>query len=167
MIIRPETTADLDGIRRVEIDAFANHPVSRQTEHLIVDALRDAGALTISLVAEDEGDIVGHVAFSPILIDGAEGRWFTLGPVGVLPARQRQGIGSKLIEAGLDALRRLGAEGCVLVGPPDYYRRFGFRTTDSLIFPNIPPEYFLILPLSGAVPRGEIAIHPAFFVEPK
>lgn len=164
MIIRQETPFDFDAIRHVEIQAFANHPFSRQTEHLIVDALRDAGALSLSLVADDGGSVVGHVAFSRVLIDGAEVGWYTLGPIGVLPDRQKQGIGSRLIDEGIKALRNLGANGCCLVGEPNYYRRFGFRNTPDLGIPGVPPEYFMCLPLSGEIPRGSVALHPAFFV---
>lgn len=164
MIIRPEKPSDLEAIRHVHIKAFANHPFSKQTEHLIVDALRDANALTISLVAEDRGNVIGHIAFSPVSITGLDSGWHTLGPVGVLPNRQRQGIGSRLIEEGIKALRQSGAKGCVLVGDPNYYRRFGFRNMPSLGIQGIPPEYFMCLPFTGHIPQGNVTLHPAFFV---
>ena len=164
MIIRTETPQDYDAIKQVNIDAFANHPFSQQTEHLIVAALRDAGALTISLVAEDNGQVVGHIAFSPALIDGNDLNWFTLGPIADAPNRQKQGIGSRLIEAGLEALRQLGANGCLLVGDPAYYLRFGFRHSQSLSVEHVPPEYFMCLPLAGEIPHGAVSHHPAFYV---
>ena len=163
MIIRPETPQDYDAIQQINMDAFADHPFSHQTEHLIVTALRDAGALTISLVAEDEGVVVGHIAFSPALIDGKDLNWFTLGPIAVAPNRQRQGVGSRLIEAGLEALRQIGANGCLLVGDPAYYLRFGFRHSQSLSVDHVPPEYFMCLPLAGEIPHGAVSHHPAFY----
>lgn len=164
MIVRPEAARDFAAIQTINIDAFADQPFSQQTEHLIVNALRDAGALTISLVAEDEGQVVGHIAFSPALIDGEDLKWFTLGPIAVSPTRQRQGIGSRLVEAGIEALRQLGANGCLLVGDPAYYLRFGFRHSQSLSVHDVPPEYFMCLPLAGEIPHGAVTHHPAFYV---
>lgn len=166
-IIRLETPADIDAIQTVNIDAFANHPISHQTEHLIVNALRKANVLMLSLVAELDGKVVGHIAFSPTPINGGDLSWFTLGPIAVLPAYQKNGIGSQLINAGLDAMKSLGAKGCSLVGDPNYYQRFGFRHSDSLSIPGVPAEYFMCLPFADHIPRGEVAIHPAFFVTAK
>lgn len=164
MLIRPEEPSDCAAVRKINIGAFANHPFSHQTEHLIVDELRRAGALTVGLVAEDHGEVVGCIAFSPALIDGADLQWFTLGPVAVAPDRQRQGIGSLLVEAGLTALRQLGARGCVLVGDPNYYERFGFRHSTLLSVHGVPAEYFLCLSFAGEVPAGVVTHHPAFSV---
>lgn len=162
MTIRPETPDDLHAIENVHIAAFANHPYSRQTEHLIVNALRAAQALTVSLVAEVGGEVVGHVAFSPIRINGHDCAWFILGPVGVLPHRQRQGIGQELIREGLKAIRSLGAEGCVLVGEPGYYSRFGFTHNAALVVEGVPAEYFMCLPMAGQIPGGSVSHHAAF-----
>ena len=162
--IRHEIAADVDAIQTINMEAFANHPISHQTEHLIVNALRDAGALTLSLVAEDAGEVVGHIAFSRALIDGNDLKWFTLGPIAVAPNRQRQGIGSRLVETGIETLRRLGANGCQLVGDPAYYLRFGFRHSQSLTVEHVPPEYFMCLPLAGEIPHGAVTHHPAFYV---
>lgn len=114
MLIRSEKDTDLAAIRNIHIAAFANQPYSLQNEHLIVDALRNAGALSVSLVAEVDGVAVGHVAFSPAWIDGQDCGWFVLGPVGVLPELQRRGIGRGLIEDGLKILRDRRARGCVV-----------------------------------------------------
>lgn len=164
LAIRPEAPADIDAIDRVTRAAFLNHPHSRQTEQFIVLALRAAGALSVSLVAEEDGQLVGHVAFSPVRID-AGGRetagWYGVGPLSVAPARQRQGIGSALMRAGLDRLRALGAQGCVLVGEPVYYRRFGFAADPALTLAEVPPQYFQALVL-GAPARGAVTFHPAF-----
>jgi putative acetyltransferase len=107
MEIRSENSRDHDAITAILIEAFADHPYSHQTEHLIVDALRRAKALSVSLVAETDKQVVGHIAFSPVTIDGEDCRWFALGPVAVARRLQRRGIGRQLIEAGLNALRSL------------------------------------------------------------
>jgi putative acetyltransferase len=164
VIIRSEVSSDYPAIRRVHIEAFANHPYSHQTEHLIVDTLRDASALTISQVAEIDGAIVAHIAFSPITMNGEDVRWFIVGPVGVLPSLQRRGIGSALVNRGLQLLRASGAHGCMLVGPPEYYKRFGFRHEPALLVEGVPPEVVLCLPFSGSVPAGKVEHHEAFFV---
>jgi putative acetyltransferase len=164
MTIRPETARDYDAIRQIHIAAFANHPYSHQTEHLIVDALRAAGALSDSLVADIEGDVVGHIAFSPAKLDGKDSAWFVLGPVGVRPALQRQGIGKELVKQGLAVLRSLGAQGCVLVGDPAYYFRFGFAHHPTLVLDGVPPKYFLCLSMTNSVPHATVAHHAAFSV---
>lgn len=91
-------------------------------------ALRKANALTISLVAE-QAQVVGHIAFSPVIISDGTLGWFGVGPVSVLPSFQKQGIGRSLIESGLSLLRERGAACCVLLGEPTFYRRFGFVKT--------------------------------------
>ncbi len=164
MNIRPETPADTEAIRRVNVEAFQNHPVSRQTEHLIVEELRRAGALEISLVAEEDGQVLGHIAFSRATVGGRDLGWRLLGPVAVLPGHQRKGVGSSLVRAGLDELRALGAAGCVLVGDPAYYTRLGFRQCRGLSWPGVPEQYVLCLPLGGEEPEGELGCHPAFYV---
>ncbi len=164
MIVRPETADDYDAIRRIHIAAFANHPYSHQTEHLIVDALRASGALSVSLVAEVNGSVVGHIAFSPVKIGGMDCTWFALGPIGVLPGFQRQGVGKGLIAEGLGAIRSLGAQGCVLVGEPAFYNRFGFRSDPALTMEGVPPQYLLCLPMTGETPKGCVSHHPAFSV---
>ena len=164
-VIRPENDRDYDAIRRLLIAAFADHPYSHQTEHLIVEALRSAGAVTVALVAEIDGAVVGHIAFSPGQIGGVDGGWYTLGPVAVLPEYQRKGIGTALVNAGLEAIRGLGAQGCVLVGDPAYYTRFGFRNDPGLTMNGVPPQYLFCLPMDSQVPQGEVTHHPAFFVK--
>lgn len=162
MIIRPEMADDVPAIRAVTAAAFKGMLYSSGTEATIVDALRDAGVLTLSLVAEKQGRIVGHVAFSPVTINGEAGRWFGLGPVSVEPAEQRRGIGQALIREGLERLRATGAEGCVLLGDPAYYRRFGFNSDTKLRYGDVPPEYFQRLSFTGVEPEGEVAYHAGF-----
>ena len=123
--IRPETPSDEDAIEQVTRRAFLSHPYSHQTEQFIIRALRADHALSVSLVAEDAGRIVGHIAFSLVTIgDGVTG-WYGLGPISVEPDLQRRGIGRALMERGLAELRKIGANGCVLVGDPAFYTRFG------------------------------------------
>ena len=162
VIVRPETDRDIDGIREVNVAAFAGHPFSQQTEHLIVEALRAAGALEVSLVAESDSEVLGHIAFSAAGIGGSSMGWFLLGPVAVMPARQGEGIGRALVEAGLEALRARGACGCVLVGDPAFYGRFGFRQCPGVAWHGVPDENVLCLPMSGEMPAGEVAHHRAF-----
>lgn len=165
--IRPETANAVDSIREVNIEAFRNHPVSRQTEHLIVDALRSAGSLDISLVAVRDERVVGHIAFSAAGVGESETGWFILGPVAVLPDVQGEGIGTALVEAGLSELRTRNASGCVLVGDPGFYGRFGFTAFPELVYEGVPQKYVLALPFGDAVPSGGIHAHAAFEVEPE
>jgi putative acetyltransferase len=165
MIIRKERSTDLESITKVTIEAFKNHPISRQTEHFIVNALRSADALIISLVAEINGPIVGHIAFSPITISDGTAEWYGLGPVSVLPEYQRQGIGKALINNGLSLLKNMGAQGCALVGPPEYYKKFGFKNYPEMIHEGIPQEVFLTLPFTEKVPKGIVVFHEGFKAE--
>lgn len=160
--LRPERPADERSIRGLTFAAFQGMPYAEGDEHELVDQLRAVGALTISLVAEIEGRVVGHVAFSPAAAsDGAEG-WFALGPVSVAPGHQRSGIGSALIRRGLDELARSGAAGCILVGDPAYYGRFGFEPAPAIAPPGQPAEYFQVKVLNGPAPAGVVRFHAAF-----
>jgi putative acetyltransferase len=167
VIVREETAGDVAAIGHVNLEAFKTLAISNQTEHLIVEALRDAGALEISLVAEQDGAVVGHIAFSRATIGDASRDWYLLGPVAVLPALHRRGIGSALVEAGLERLRERGARGCALVGDPAYYNRLGFIQTPGVTCPGVPDENVLCLRLGGTMPEGELRYHPAFLVEPE
>ena len=168
--IRAERPDDVDVVRRLEHAAFLGHPHhapgQAPVEPLIVDALRDAGALTLSLVAEVNRELVGHIAFSPVVVGGPQGAsngWYGLGPVAVRPDQQRQGIGAALVQDGVRRLRsRDDSGGVVLVGEPDYYGRFGFRAEACLTYPGVPPEFFLCLPFGDGVPSGTVTYHPAF-----
>lgn len=162
LTIRDEEPRDIASIAALTRAAFEGHPHSNDTEHLIIAALRRCGALTISLVAQESDCIVGHVAFSPVTIADGSPYWYGLGPVSVAPERQRRGIGSTLIEHGLARLSELGATGCVVLGEPKYYQRFGFVCDPQLAYAGVPPEYFLALPLGSARAAGEVRYHEAF-----
>ena len=163
MIIRRERPEDAEAIGALTAVAFEGHPYSDGSEPKIIERLRRLGQLSLSLVAEDEGQIVGHVAFSPATLSGGEGGWYGVGPISVAPSRQRGGIGSALIREGLTILKGVGAQGFALAGDPAYYRRFGFAAVPQLQTTGVPPEFFLVLPLHGAAPSGIVAFHPAFF----
>jgi len=160
--IRRETDADIDAITAVTLAAFKTLEVSNQTEHFIIKALRAANALTISLVAETNGGIVGHIAFSPVTLSDGTQNWYGLGPVSVLPEYQRKGIGKALIQEGLARLKNLNARGCCLVGHPDYYRRFGFKNMQGFVFEGVPPEVFMALTFDEYTPQGNVAFHEGF-----
>lgn len=164
MIIRPETTNDYEAITQVTLAAFTGKFSDNPTEHLIVKGLREAGALSLSLVAEMDGRIVGHVAFSKVTINSEDQGWYGLGPISVQPDLQKQGIGSRLIQAGLARIREIGTRGCVLEGDPNYYHRFGFKSYPHLIYEGAPaPQYFMALPFYDEVPSGKVEFHPAFY----
>ncbi|WP_246347475.1 GNAT family N-acetyltransferase [Brevundimonas basaltis] len=162
MIVRPEKPEDIPSIRTLTDAAFVGVEHSSRTEAAIVDALRAADALTLSLVAELQGSIIGHVGFSPVLIDGRDIGWSGLGPVSVSPGLQRGGVGSALIKQGLDKLARRGAQGCVVLGDPDYYGRFGFSSDHALRYGDVPAGYFQSLLLAGELAAGEVTYHAAF-----
>lgn len=163
--IRDETDADVSAIRDVTAAAFQTLEISNHTEQHVIAALRAARALTLSLVAERDGRVVGHIAFSPVTLSDGTRNWYGLGPVSVLPAYQRQGIGTALIKEGLSRLKNLNAQGCCLVGLPEYYRRFGFENRPGLVHEGVPQEVFLALSFNGHVPEGTVTFHEAFKAE--
>jgi putative acetyltransferase len=160
--IRPEEPRDWEAIDAVIEAAFRDAPHADHTEQFIVRALRKAGALSVSLLAQLDGAVVGHVAASPVTTSDASIGWFGIGPVSVHPDYQGRGIGSQLMERVLLELRGLGAAGCVVLGEPAYYGRFGFRHEPQLIFPDAPSEYFQAIVFGPTLPRGVVAYHEAF-----
>jgi putative acetyltransferase len=160
--IRAERTADTEAIASLTEAAFKDIPYSSHTEQHIVSALRRCNQLTVSLVALDYGVVVGHVAISPVTISSGASGWYGLGPISVLPKRQRRGIGSKLMRAAIAQLQRAGAAGCVVLGDPSYYGQFGFKNQDALELPGVPREYFQALLFAGEIPSGRVGYHEAF-----
>lgn len=161
--IRNECPNDAPAISALTAAAFRDVRYSDGTEVAIVERLRADGDLALSLVAENmDGAIVGHVAFSPVAISDGTTGWYGLGPVSVIPLRQRSGIGSGLIEEGLARLTAMGAKGCVVLGEPAYYGRFGFRHDPRLVYPGPPAEYFQVLTLAGEAPAGTVSYARAF-----
>ncbi|MGY3884362.1 GNAT family N-acetyltransferase [Aeromonas aquatica] len=162
ILIRPEVGTDHDAIEAVTVAAFLEAPHTDHNEQQIIRDLRVAGALSLSLVAEREGQVVGHLCFSPVTItDGSQG-WFGLGPIAVSPALHGKGVGSRLMAAGLAALEANGAAGCVVLGDPGFYGRFGFLADERLVLPGIPPEYFMARRFRDEQARGEVSYHAAF-----
>jgi len=162
IVIRNETHEDVCAIYEVTIAAFKTLEISNHTEQFIIEALRAAKALTVSLVAEMDGRVIGHIAFSPVTISDGTPNWYGLGPVSVLPQHQRKGIGKTLIREGLSRLKDMNARGCCLVGHPEYYKKFGFRNTPGLGVEGVPPEFFFALSFDGHVPQGTVTFHEAF-----
>lgn len=160
--IRDETDDDASQITELTIAAFKSLEISNHTEQFIIDALRSANALTVSLVATVNGRVVGHIAFSPVTISDGTQNWYGLGPLSVLPELQRRGIGGALILEGMSRLRKLGAGGCCLVGHPEYYTRFGFKNTPGLLLEGVPVEVFFAQTFGDHTPQGRVDFHSAF-----
>lgn len=160
--IRAERPGDVGAIGGIIGSAFSGMPYADGDEADLVEVLRARDALSVSLVAEREGTIVGYVAISPARTpDGALG-WYALGPLAVLPSHQRCGIGSALVHAGLEAISELGASGCILTGDPAYYPRFGFKLSPQNAPPGESAEFFMVKLLRGQLPVGPIRFHEAF-----
>lgn len=162
VVIRNESEADIGAITDVTVAAFNTLEISNHTEQFVIEALRAANVLTLSLVAEVDGQVVGHIAFSPVAISDGTRDWYGLGPVSVLPQYQREGIGKALIREGLSRLKALNARGCCLVGHPQYYRQFGFETIPGLVLEGVPQEVFFALSFDGRFPQGTVTFHEGF-----
>ena len=162
MTISKERPQDIEAISRLTEAAFRNEEYSSHTEHFIVNALRRTGQLSISLMAAEHDEILGHVAISPVSISSGVTGWYGLGPISVRPDRQGKGIGSALMWAALQQLRQQGAAGCVVLGDPAYYGRFGFKAHPGLELPDVPPEYFQALSFTGELPVGVVKYAAAF-----
>jgi putative acetyltransferase len=160
--IRSERRSDESAIRALTAAAFAPKKFRSHTEAAIIDALRRDGHLCLSLVAEVEGTIVGHAAFSPVTIGEARSGWFGLGPISVRPDWQRQGIGKALIAHGLELLKQLDAKGCALIGDPAYYSRSGFQSDGRVTYGALDRRYVQRIVFTGPAPVGELIYAPAF-----
>jgi putative acetyltransferase len=162
ILIRDEKNTDFAIISEITIEAFKSMEISNHTEQFIIEALRSAKALTVSLVAEVNGLVVGHIAFSPVIMSDGTKDWYSLGPVSVHPEFQRKGIGKALIQEGLSRLKNLKAKGCCLVGHPQYYRQFGFKNVEGLVHEGIPQEVFFALSFDENIPQGNVTFHEGF-----
>jgi putative acetyltransferase len=160
--IRVEQPNDIKSIHEVTVAAFLNAPHTDHTEQFIVSSLRESAALSISLVAEEDDRVVGHVALSPVTISDGTPNWYGLGPLSVLPKQQGKGIGLQLMNAAIQELKNTKANGCVLLGDPNYYRRFGFTAKKGLMLADVPPEYFQALVFHGDLPQGNVSYHESF-----
>jgi putative acetyltransferase len=162
IVIRNETESDIKAISEITKAAFENLAISQHTEQFIVDALRDANVLSVSLVAVAGNRVVGHIAFSPVAISDGSPGWYGLGPISVQPELQKQGIGKSLMQEGLARLKLMGAKGCILVGDPGYYERFGFRSPKDLVIEGVPQQFVLALPFNESRAIGNVVFHEAF-----
>ncbi|MFT4089862.1 MAG: N-acetyltransferase [Asticcacaulis sp.] len=162
MQIEDEQSGDAPLISALTTAAFRDAPHSDQRESAIIIGLRDAGALTLSLVVRKGAELIGHIAFSPVRLTGVSGDWYGLGPVSVAPEHQRQGIAAGLIREGLRRIQAGGAAGCTVVGDPAYYQRFGFRHFPTLSYAGIPDEYVMGLGFHDTRPSGQLSYHAAF-----
>ncbi len=160
--IRPERPQDCAAIRTVTEAAFAEAGHSDGTEADIVERLRAAGDLALSLVAEDEAGIVGHAAVSPVTVSDGSQHWYGLGPIGVLPRVRSRGIGTALMQRAIADMRERGAHGIVVLGEPEFYGRFGFEADPRLAYPGATGGYFQRLVMEGEPPRGTVRYAPAF-----
>jgi putative acetyltransferase len=160
--IRPESPDDVSAISRITELAFRTNPHSNNTEQFIIEELRRSGALDLSLVAEVDKQVVGHIAFSTVEISDGSLHWYALGPIAVTPELQGRGIGQALVNAGLAALRGLNAAGCVLVGSPKFYGRFGFRNCPELTMDGVPQMYIQSLNFGAHSATGKVKHHAAF-----
>ena len=161
--VRTETAADIAAIHSVEASAFG-----REDEAALADALRELNQDFISLVATVGDEIVGHVCFSRVGIEGMSGggRYLALAPLAVLPDHQRRGIGSMLVRAGVDECRRWNVDAVFVVGDPRYYSRFGFQSGSELGVQcefDVPDDAFRVIELSPAsMGRGVLRYPPPF-----
>jgi putative acetyltransferase len=157
-IVRREKPEDVAEIRRVNEQAFG-----QAAEADLVDALRAGGQATLSLVAVEDGRVVGHIFFSPVAIESAGKTFPALGlaPMAVLPEWQRRGIGSLLVETGLAECRKAGCECVVVLGHPEYYPRFGFRPASRYGIQSeydVPDEVFMLIELRADALQGRAGL---------
>lgn len=164
----PETMARIaESMKAAGMDMAALAKAAEESggpgEVAVIAKLRADGALSLSLVGELDGGIIAHIAFSPMQIATDSRTWFQLGPVSVIPERQHAGHGSALIRDGLRRLQEMGAAGCVLLGYPPYYARFGFELDAALTYGGNPNPALQRIVFHGPPPQGEISLHSAFF----
>ncbi|MGP6174033.1 GNAT family N-acetyltransferase [Corynebacterium sp. A21] len=161
--IRREAEADITAIRHIVARSYEQAEYSAHNLPKIVESLRDADVLSLSLVAIQGLDLAGYIAASPITISDGTGGWYGLGPVAVDPEYQNAGIGRALMEAALKELREGGAGGVVSLGDPEFYLRFGFRKIEGLAFRNAPEGQLLALNLGDSTtPQDFVSYHAAF-----
>jgi putative acetyltransferase len=158
MIIRQENPEDLPGIRHVNETAFG-----RPNEADLVDALRRNGKVILSLVAEQDGRIRGHILFSPVTIDSGTNSFDAVGlaPLAVLPQYQKSGVGSLLVQHGLDQCRSLGHDCIVVLGHPEYYPRFGFVSASRYGVKceyQVPDDVFMLIELREGTMKGRAGV---------
>lgn len=161
-MIRDEKASDEAAIYNLTACAFADMPYSDGREPDIINALRQAEDLHVSLVLEKDDKIIGHIAFSPVKISGQTGLWYGLGPVSIDAECRRQGYAKMLIAEGLSRIREKGAKGAVLIGNPDVYGGSGFVSTGSLTYGELDTAYVQQHVFDGETISGDITYAPGF-----
>ena len=163
LILRTETINDITAIENVIIAAFSQSLHGLKNENKLISQLRADQALVLSVVAEVNERIVGHVAFSKInLADQSLEDWYILAPLSVIPEFQKQSLGKQLLKSGLAGIKKKGAKGCFCVGDIGYYGRFGFSSNHGLVLEGIPKEHILAQNFSSEHPKGMVILAPAF-----
>lgn len=163
VLIREASADDAAAIEVLTMVAFMRAEHSRHDEHQVIAELRNAAALALSLVADHDGYVVGHLAVSPVALSDGSSGWFALGPLAVGPGHQHQGLGTRLVRAALASLRERGAAGCVVDGEPGFFRRFGFAVEPGLGMPDVPASTVQALAFGDRlVPLADVTYHPAF-----
>ncbi|MGB1360658.1 MAG: GNAT family N-acetyltransferase [Alphaproteobacteria bacterium] len=167
MKIKQFNKTDLTEVKDVLYKAFLNHPHGDPqrgpTEHLIVESLVNNNNDICSTLAIDNDNIIGFITYSKVSFDNDNGAWVGMGPVAVLPEYQNKGIGKKLIEYTLQIINE-NYDGCVVMGDPEYYTRFGFNVVNGLFFEGVPQEYFMAKAFKDIIPQGKVIYNQAFFV---
>lgn len=160
--IRNEVSADVAAVAELTKAAYADHFYSEEAGPSILEDLRSADALVLSLVAELKGKIVGHLAVSSVTISDGSLNWYGLGPLSVAPEYQGYKVATTLVHHGLATLRGKGAQGCALIGLPAFFARFGFFNHGALRHDGVPREVYVRKLVDGDWPRGEISFHQAY-----
>ncbi|MEL1252010.1 GNAT family N-acetyltransferase [Aurantiacibacter gilvus] len=160
--IREERTGDEEAIRSVVDAAFEGLPYSDGDEADMIDRLRRDGDLLLSLVAVEDGEVIGQVAYSAAGLSNGEEGWMVVGPIAVSPAHQGKGIGRALMEAGEAAMRERGAKGITVFGDPALYGRFGYRQYTPMTQAGELGEYLQVKSFGAEIPAAEIRYAPGF-----
>lgn len=161
--IRNEEAGDTDVIDTIVKEAFSHQSHHAHTQHLILAGLRREEALALSLVAVTDQTVVGNIAFTEVEISDGSPGWFGLALLVVAAGMQKKGVGSALVRDGLLKLRQRGAQGCVVLGEPAFFSRFGFKNNSDLMIEETPQENFLALAFADKGTAGVVSYHPLFY----
>ncbi len=169
LILRPELPDDFEQIDRLIRVSFECSSVGYHNEAELVRALRNLGDLKLSVVAEVDDQIVGHIAFSPVkfsMDDQFNGHesWFCLAPLAVLPAFQGKMIGQHLVQSGMAGLQKIQASGVIVLGDANYYQRFGFKHIPACTLNQAESEHLLGYSFNARALKGDIILSKGFNV---